>query len=792
MPKLEIDGISVDADPGTTIIEVADRLKLHIPRFCYHNKLSVAANCRMCLVQVEKSAKALPACATPIAEGMKVWTQSKETVAAQRAVMEYLLINHPLDCPICDQGGECELQDVSMQYGRSDSRYNEPKRAVLDENLGSLIATEMTRCIQCTRCVRFGDEISGERELGATGRGEHMEIGTYVAHTMHSEVSGNIIDLCPVGALTSKPFRFSARPWELTQTAGISPHDCIGSNLYWHTLRGKIMRVVPKDAEEINEIWLSDRDRFSYTALEHADRLRKPLICKQRWNTASWDEALKYAVDGIKASIAKNGAEQLAGLINPSSSTEELYLFQKWLRALDCNNIDHRLRQLDFSSQELAPKYPNLGREFRSLADVDAALLIGCNIAKEQPLASLKLRKAAKKGAQIFAINAVDYQYNFSLANKSIVPILDLLNSFAGVVKALINLTNSKVDKQILVALESVNANQTEQDIAKALISGTKKQIILGDIACMHPQATQLIALANLAAKIIGGTCGAFSSGANAAGAWLTGCVPHRLPDGQPSQKFGKNAVQMLQEPLRAYILYAVEPEFDSILGAKVLQNIRQADFVVVCSAYQSDTLLEIADVILPLALTSEFAGSMINIDGRQQDFVPAVEPFGDSKPGWKILRMLGHLFGLRGFDYNTFAEVKSEAQASYVIENALPQWHMPKIDPVIKKTNKELMRIAPLSLYAIDSLSRRANALQATQDAHAIPEIILNAKSAQHFNVADQEMVIVKNAEADQSVKLQVKIDDKIADYTAVIYQASSYSLLLDAPYIKIEVRKC
>ncbi|HSX19660.1 MAG TPA: NADH-quinone oxidoreductase subunit NuoG, partial [Gammaproteobacteria bacterium] len=721
MPKLEIDGISVDADPGTTIIEVADRLNIHIPRFCYHHKLSVAANCRMCLVQVEKSNKALPACATPVADGMKVWTKSKETMAAQHSVMEFLLINHPLDCPICDQGGECELQDVSMQYGRSDSRFTEPKRVVLDNDLGSLIESDMTRCIQCTRCVRFGDEVSGERELGATGRGEHMEIGTYVAQTINSEVSGNIIDLCPVGALTSKPFRFTARPWELTQVPGISPHDCIGSNLYWH-IQEHVKRVVPKDTEELNEVWLSDRDRYSYAGLRHADRLHKPLLHKQRWSTAGWMEALKYAASAIKTIVDTHGVNELGVLVTPNATTEELYLLQKFVRGLDCNNIDHRLRQLDFNDQHLAPKYPNLGMDYRSIADLDTILLIGCNIAKEQPLAALRVRKAAKKGAKVCALNCVDYHYNFDIAAKCIVPAANFLASLAALAKELINICNYKADSATTAALASIEVDQQVKSIAASLKSGAKKQIILGHIAQMHPQASQIVALGNLIAQIIGGNCGSFSDGANAAGAWLTGCVPHRLPNGDAAPQAGKNALQMLQTPLRAYILYAVEPEFDSILGVQALDSLLQADVVIAISPYQSDTLLEIADIILPLAHFSEMSGSMININGTQQQFVAALEPFGESRPGWKILRMLGSMTELEGFAFNTLEEVTAEMQSAVVVGTALPKWQAQTLTPIAKTASKDLLRIAPLSLYAVDGLVRRATPLQATEDAHSDP----------------------------------------------------------------------
>lgn len=794
MPKIEIDGISVDADAGTTIIEVADRLAIPIPRFCYHNKLSVAANCRMCLVQVEKSPKALPACATPIADGMKVWTTSKETVAAQRAVMEFLLINHPLDCPICDQGGECELQDVSLEYGAGDSRYTEPKRVVLDHNLGPLIATEMTRCIHCTRCVRFGSEISGERELGATGRSEFMEIGTFIAETLNSEVSGNIIDLCPVGALTSKPYRFKARAWELQERASISPHDCIGSNLFLHTKEQKVLRVVPKDSHDLNEVWLSDRDRFSYEAIAHPDRLRKPLLNKQKWSSTSWAEALKYAVAGIKICIDNYGADSLGVLATPNASTEEYLLLQKLARGLGTANIDHRLRQLDFSNQELAPKYPNLGIDFRELAEQDVVLLIGCNIAKEQPLASLRLRKMVKNGGKVCAINAIDYHFNFAVEQKSIVPANNLLASIAAVAKAVQSLTKFKIDTATTEALTDIKVGANEQKIAELLIAGTKKQIIWGQIVQMHPQMADIIALSNLIAQMLAGTCGYFSEGANAAGAWLAGCVPHRLPNGIEAEIKGKNALEMLHTPLKAYILYGVEAELDSILGASAFQTLKDADFVVAISAYQSDALLEIADVILPLATFAEYTGSMINLNGTTQKFTAAIEPFGENRPGWKILRVLGNLADLPGFEYTSIEEVTSEVEATITIENALPKWQHQALPAINISNSKEILRLAPISLYAVDGLVRRAQSLQATQDAQIAPQIALNTKMAQHLNVVHAETVLVSvpAARADSVAKLDVVIDDRIADFTAVIYQANANTLILGAPFARLEIRKC
>ncbi len=791
MPKIEIDGVSVDADAGTTIIEVADRLQIPIPRFCYHHKLSVAANCRMCLVQVEKAPKALPACATPITDGMKVWTKSKETVAAQQAVMEYLLINHPLDCPICDQGGECELQDVSMQYGRGESRFKEAKRVVLDHNIGSLVETEMTRCIQCTRCVRFGAEISGERELGAVGRGEHMEISTYIEQTIDSEISGNIIDLCPVGALTSKPFRYKARSWELTAKPGISAHDCIGANLFRHTLRNKIMRVVPKDKEELNEVWLSDRDRFSYEALYHAERLRKPMLKKHEWHSVEWNEALSSTVSIIQETLAMHRAEQIGVLVSPSVSNEEYFLLQKMMRALGCNNIDHRLRILDFTDQNSAPSYPNLGIDFRSIIDLDTLFLIGCNIAKEQPLASVRIRKMTKRAGKVYALNCVQYTYNFA-AQQCVVPIAELITTLGAIVKAAAQLTKYTFSPDVAALLAKTEITAEAKQVAEALLTGTKKQIILGQIAVMHPYASQIWALANLLASIIQANCGAFSDGANAAGAWLIGCVPHRTLNDTKKTQIGLHAKDMLSTPLKTYILYGIEPEQDSILGTAALQTLRQAENIIAINCYQSDALLQLAKVILPLAAPGEYAGSMININGTIQSFAAAVEPLADSKPGWKILRMCGAMLGLPGFVYDTLEEVQNELQQNLRIDRPWPKWQEHTLTELTKMQNNVLIHVAPLALYAVDAVTRRATALQATKDAQLAPIITINTKMAKHLNVQHAEVVLVASQNSKTAIKLQVMIDDSIADHTAAIYQANLHTASLGEPYTRLEVRKC
>lgn len=785
MIRIEIDGITTEAEPGSTIIQIADKLEIPIPRFCYHRKLSVAANCRMCLVQVDKVPKALPACATPIAEGMKVWTTSKAAVDAQKSVMEFLLINHPLDCPICDQGGECELQDVSMSYGPDRSRYTEEKRVVLDQDVGPLIETDMTRCIQCTRCVRFGTEIAGQRELGATGRGEMMEITTFIQKNINSEVSGNIIDLCPVGALTSKPFRFKARAWELQEYPAISVHDCIGSNLYLHVRNNKVMRVVPRNADEINEIWLADRDRYSYQALQHDDRIRQPMLRKQNsWELVSWVEALKYAVAGIKLVIDSYGVDQVGVLAAPSATLEEFYLLQKLARGLGINNIDHRLRQQDFSAQEQAPLYPNLGIDFSALEQQDAILLIGSQIHKELPIVGLKLRKATLRGGKVCIVNPVEFNCNFDIAAQSIVPGGDMLSAVAGIAKAICELNSNSVPAKVQQLLASVVVTTEHQTIAEQLLTGSKRCVLLGQLALMHPQATLLQQMATLIADLIAGTSGTFSASANSAGAWVAGCVPHRLANGEPAKTIGLNALQMLQTPLKCYILYALEPEFDSLLGEQALQTLRQADFVVVISTYQSDTLLEIADVILPLAPYAETAGTMLNIEGKWQTTEPAILPFAESRPGWKILRVLGNLCGLTDFEYTTIAEINANISK----QQSNTKWQLPAALNIVANTN--LVRIAPLALYSIDSIVRRASALQDTNDAIKHPTVQMHPHTAEILNLKAGELAQVKTAVG--KTRLLVEINPAVPVQSVLIYQANIHTNCLGAAYSSVEVSGC
>jgi len=733
MVTIEINGKTYQAQAGQMLIEVADANGIHIPRFCYHKKLSVAANCRMCLVEVEKAPKPLPACATPVTAGMKVWTQSETALIAQKAVMEFLLINHPLDCPICDQGGECELQDIAMGYGHGESRYQETKRVVFDQDLGPLVATDMTRCIHCTRCVRFSQEISGIPEMGAAGRGEHTQIGTYVAKTLTSELSGNMIDLCPVGALTAKPFRFTARSWEIQQYEAIAPHDAIGSNLYFHVRRNQIMRVVPKENEAINETWLSDRDRFSYQGLTAPDRLTTPMIKQDgQWQSATWEQALSTTVAKLTEVSQAHTANAIGALITPTATLEELYLLQKYLRGLGSSNIDHRLRQVDFSDQQEAPLYPYLGQSIAELESNDAALIIGSQLPKAQPLLNHRLRKATVRGAKISVINPIDCEFNYPVASKLIVAPNEMVENLAAIAQVLLEMKQGTLIPapmlKLIAEITATKENLIEQRhriLAENLRWGQKRLILLGELAIAHPQLTLIRALAAVIAKMTGGQLGYLGEAGNSAGAWLAGAIPHRQVGGSAVETVGLDAQAMLSNTgLKAYLLWGIEPELDSWHGEDAISTLKAADFVVSFSAYQTPTIASYAQVILPIALMGETAGTYVNIAGQWQTVTGAITPPGETRPGWKILRALANLHKLPSFGYQELAEIGEEVRQycdGLKAVNNRAGWQIPDAYHPLNGSaeNSGLQRLLEMPNYASDTLVRRAHSLQA-RSSHA------------------------------------------------------------------------
>lgn len=755
MATIEIDGNICEVENGKTIIEVADEIGVFIPRFCYHKKLSVAANCRMCLVEVENGRKTVPACATPITDGMKVFTKSEAAIRSQEAVMEFLLINHPLDCPICDQGGECELQDVSMGFGADASTYEESKRAVEDDNLGSLIATEMTRCIHCTRCVRFGNEIAGLPELGATGRGENMQIGTYVQHSLTSEVSGNIIDLCPVGALTSKPYRFTARPWELTQHEGLAPHDCLGSNIYLHVRANKLMRVVPRDNETINETWLSDRDRFSYLGLNSENRAAQPRIKRDgQWETVDWETALMFAADGISKVIKQHGPEQMASLASPSSTTEEMYLLQKMMRELGVQNIDHRLQQTDFRDDVTQAMMPVSTLAYHEIDNQQVLLIIGCNIEREVPLAAVRVRKAFRNGATISAINAVDYDFHFKVSNKLLVNPLEIPMQLAKLVAALAENPDilPEAVQKLIVGLE---IDAVTAAIAQTLKS-EKAAIVTGAICENHPEAALIRTLIFQITRLCAAKNLRLTGGANTAGAWIAGMVPHRSAAGKSVAEPGMPIKEMLDAKLKGYFLLSVDPALDCANPYNARQALLAAEFVVVLSAFEQEAMQDYANVILPIAPFAETSGTWVNVDNTWQTVKGALKPYAEARPAWKILRVLANLFQCKGFDYVSTEEILAELKSVLTMsaESKYQPWY-PETLPVI---NQSLTRLGEWPLYRNDALVRQADALQRCAAADSAC-IRVHPATAKRLKLNDQATV----SQGDIEITLPLKRDERM-----------------------------
>jgi NADH-quinone oxidoreductase subunit G len=690
------------------LIRVTDANDVYVPRFCYHEKLPVAANCRMCLVEVEKAPKPMPACATPVAEGMIVHTKSPKALAAQKSVMEFLLINHPLDCPICDQGGECELQDLAVGYGRDISRFHERKRVVKDKNLGPLVSTDMTRCIHCTRCVRFGQDVAGFPELGTTSRGEHNEIGTYVEKSVDHELSGNIIDLCPVGALNSKPFRFHARAWETNQVAMVSPHDGLGTNTYGHVLRGKLMRVVPRQNDAINECWISDRDRFSYEGIYSTDRLKKPMVraADGSWRETDWQSALEAAAKGLKGV----SAERIGVLASASSTLEEYALLAQVAAGLGTANIDHRLKQLDFSADAADPALPSLGG---SIADVDAlqgVLVIGSNLRREVPLLAHRLRKAAKAGAKVWFLNPAKFEYLFPVVDQIVTPPAGQLAEL----NALLSAAGANA-----VGGNAAAVSDGHRAIIEGLRAAPRKAIWLGALASRHPQYSALRAAARALAEATGAQLGLLAEGGNAAGAYLAGVLPHRAAGGVVRAKSGLNAGAMLSAPLDAYLLWDFEPGADS-LQSKSLEALRGAKFVVAATPYVTDELKSVAHVLLPIGSFAETSGTYVNLEGQWQSFNGAAVPVGEARPGWKVLRVLGNLLGFAGFEALSSEEVR-DALRRLVERSAAP---LAPPAAQVGTTPSGAITVTDLPMYQGDAIVRRATALQRTREARSLRQV--------------------------------------------------------------------
>jgi len=739
--NIEVDGKPTQIRKGAMIIEAADAIGVAIPRFCYHRKLPIAANCRMCLVDVEMGGKMMPkpqpACATPVAEGMKVTTRSDKALKFQKDVMEFLLINHPLDCPICDQGGECELQDVALGYGRSVSRYTERKRTITDENLGPLVATEMTRCIQCTRCVRFTSEIAGTYELGGMSRGENLQIGTYIGKTLETELSGNIIDVCPVGALTNKPYQFQARAWELIAKPSIGYHDALGSNLWLHTRRGDVLRTVPRDNEAVNECWLSDRDRYSYQGMYAPDRISAPEVKRNgQWQATTWEDALKFAGEALK----KEQGSELGILVHPATSNEEGDLLMRLARGLGSAHVDHRLRQLDFADNASAQTF---GLPVTEIDQVKAALLVGSDLRHEMPLVNHRLHQATKKGAKVYLVNPALFEFNYQLAGQAIVAPQAMVDALLAVAKAAVG-AGASAPSALAEAINGAQSDDGDNDVISALKSG-KAVVILGEAAVTHPQASWLRAIARFIAEATGAGYNELPIGANAVGLAKVGVLPGNG---------GLDAQTMLAQARKSYVLYGVEPPHDFADGGATLKALHAAEQVVAFSAYASVALREVADVILPIALLPEIDATLVNVDGLVQSVSAGAKASGQTRAGWKVLRALGGSLQLAGFEFDDLAGLRDGiSERASTPGNGLAK----------RAEVTGLTRLATLPIYRSDAVLRRVTALQA-HPLNRAPAVRLNADEAQRLGLTEGAQVRLAES------TLPLVIDKAVPDGTAWI----------------------
>ncbi len=783
MIKIEIDGKQIETAKGSMVIEAAQQAGVYIPHFCYHKKLSIAASCRMCLVEVEKAPKPLPACATPAAEGMKVHTHSEMAVKAQKGVMEFLLINHPLDCPICDQGGECQLQDLAVGYGGGESRYQEDKRIVMHKSIGELVSTEeMSRCIHCTRCVRFGQEVAGIMELGMAFRGENAEIMSFVNSTVDSELSGNMIDLCPVGALTSKPFRYTARSWELSRRKSVSPHDSLGSNLAVHTKDNKVARVVPIENEAINECWLSDKDRFSYEGLNSPERLTKPMLKQDgKWIEVEWQAALEYVANGLRQIKSSASGGDIGALATPNSTLEELALLQKLLRGLGSDNIDFRLRQSDFSADGHQAGAPWLGMNVADLNTRDRFLVVGSFLRKDHPLLAQRIRAALKKGARASIIHSSAEELLMNVDSQSIVAPNELVAELAAVLKALAEIKQVTLSGDVQAALAAVNVSAATRAIALNLSTGARAAVLLGNFAQQHPQAGQLALLAAQIAQLCGASFGYLGEAANSSGGYIAGAVPFA------HGAHGMNAAQMLASPRKAYLLLNVEAELDTQDAQVALAAMQAADMVVALSAYKHHASLY-ADVMLPIAPFTETSGTFISTEGRAQSFKGAVKPLGEARPAWKVLRVLGNLLDVPGFDYDSSEAVRDEVLAGFSSARMDNSLHGLALQKVLATKVDGLQRVSYVPIYSTDAVVRRAASLQKTSDA-ATPVITLHSSDLAKLGFNAGDHVTVQQGKG--SVRLQVQTNDTQPTNTARIASGHAATAALGAMFGTISMER-
>ncbi|GGE60729.1 NADH-quinone oxidoreductase subunit G [Paenalcaligenes hominis] len=774
MVELTIDGIKLEAPEGSMVIQAAHEAGVYVPHFCYHKKLSIAANCRMCLVDVEKAPKPLPACATPVTNGMIVHTRSEKAIAAQKDVMEFLLINHPLDCPVCDQGGECQLQDLAVGYGGSTSRYKEEKRVVSAKSMGPLISTEaMQRCIQCTRCVRTGEEIAGIQEVGMVNRGEHAEITTFVGRAVESELSGNMIDVCPVGALLSKPFHFKARSWELGRRRTISPHDSLGANLVVHTKRDHVLRVVPFENEAVNECWISDKDRFAYAGL-YQDRLEHPMIRENdgSWREASWNDALQMIVHGVKAIQEKFGNDQIGAIGSATSTTEELALLARLTRALGSENVDFRLRQTDARFDQALTGVPWLGMPLTELNQLDRVIVIGSFLRKDHPLMAQRLRQAVKQGAQVsFIDSAADDPLFTQVAGRMTVAPSQIANAVAEVSVALAQLRNQTPSD----SYQGLEASEQAQTIAQSVASGERVAVFLGNMAVASDQASVIMANAAALAKATNAKLGFLTAGGNTVGGYLAGATP---------QNGGLTAEQMLAQSLRAYFVLNVEPSLDSDLGERAVETLKGATLAVALTPYRS-AAQDWADVMLPIAPFTETSGTFVNAEGRAQSFKGVAAPVADSRPAWKVLRVLGNLFALDGFEEETSETVRDTVLSSNILSRLSNDI---AAAPAVLPAATTLERVTEVPIYRTDSIARRSEPLQQTP-ASALPTARMAAATLADLQLVDGDKVRVRSAQGE--VQLFVQLDASVATGCVRIAAAFAETAALGSAFGQLTVER-
>ena len=768
--EIELDGKVVEVPQGSMVMHAAHKLGTYIPHFCYHKKLSIAANCRMCLVEVEKAPKALPACATPVTQGMKVFTHSAKAVEAQHSVMEFLLINHPLDCPICDQGGECQLQDLAVGYGKSTSRYEEDKRVVFHKNVGPLISMqEMARCIHCTRCVRFGQEVAGVMELGMVNRGEHSEITTFTGQTVDSELSGNMIDICPVGALTSRPFRYAARTWELARKRSVSPHDSLGANTSVQTKSNKVMRVVALENEAINECWISDRDRFAYEGLNSADRITTPMV-KQggEWLETDWESAMNYVAHSLKTISAESGPESIGALAHPISSTEELYLLQKIVRDLGSNQVETRLGQTDIGGAATAPW---LGMPIAALSTLDRALVIGSFLRKDQPLVAVRLREGAKKGLQVLRIDAGGDDWLIPAIGIAARPSA-WLNSLGEIAIAVAKAKSVSTP----AGLATMPVSALAQQMADSLLSGSTTSVLLGSAAIAHPQASDLHVLAQFIAEQTGATLGFLPVGGNAVGASLV-------------KANGAGVESVLSGDRRAVLLMNIEPDADLPIPVMARAALAKANTVIALSAFKSPDIMEVADVILPITPFTETVSTFVNAEGRVQTIQPAVKPLGDSRPAWKVLRTLGCLLGLDGFLFNMPEEVLGDAMDESYCAHLSNQSTATGLSNLNLAPANGLERVSDVGIYAGDQIVRRSSALQLTRDAKRGNQVGLGQALFTELGLKEGDAVRVM--QGSQSVDMPATLEANLAQDVVRISAGTKASARLGSMFGPVTVSK-